>query len=323
MRPASSLFVLAFAFAFAGCSTPDPCAKDPTLCKDAGTPDGLGTCAGQCAPSLPAMQGWFPTVLLWTGMPNEMPPPCPAMHGGTSPGFVDTAPTVDCPACVCPPSNAPCLLPTMMSANQDACPGSSGAKPFNAPQLWDGACNSSGPVSLADSLTVSPPLLETGSARGCDAPALTPLSIKGATQAQLCAGVQPLDTGTCADPSQICAYPDTPGFATCVSNTNNDAPCPDGWSDRHVFYNSDYACRCSCGVPVGDSCSATVTVFEDGACSKPIGSVMISSDQPAACADVMPGSTFASKSATTPVYKSGTCTPTLTPLASLTICCLP
>lgn len=319
MRSFSLLFVLTVA----GCSTADPCAEDPTLCKDAGSHDGLGTCLGQCAPNVPTAQAWYPTVLLWTGPADATPPPCPSVLPGASAGFADDKPIVDCPACLCPPSNAPCLLPSLMSANQEACPGGSSATPFNAPKLWDGSCNATNPVSSADSLTVSPPILEIGTARGCNAPALTPNSIKGTTQAQLCSGVLSVDTGTCEDPSRTCAYPDTPGFATCVSNPNTATPCPDGWPDRHVFYISDYACRCSCGEPVGDSCSATVTVFEDGACTKPIGSVMVSSAQPTECSNVAPGSAFGSKSATTPVYKSGTCAPSLTPLSSLALCCLP
>src|SRR5271154_5763727 len=75
-----------------------------------------------------------------------------------------------------------------------------------------------------------------------------------------------------------------------------------------VFYNAQ-ECICACGSPIGDSCSATVTVYEDGACSQPLGSVMVSSDQPQACVNVPPGSAFRSKSATPPVYNSGTCTP--------------
>ena len=75
-----------------------------------------------------------------------------------------------------------------------------------------------------------------------------------------------------------------------------------------MFLNSQ-ACGCQCQKPVGESCSATVTVHADDACTQPLGSVTVSSDQPKACVDVAVGSTFKSKSSTPPVYKAGTCEP--------------
>src|SRR4051812_1709008 len=116
--------LLALILASASCSSPDPCAGDPTACKDGGNGGGPGSCTGVCMPHAPT--GWFAAVLLWVGEPNAPPPSCPAAMAGESPGFADTAPTVSCPVCSCSPSNAQCLLPVQLSANPSACPGGAG-----------------------------------------------------------------------------------------------------------------------------------------------------------------------------------------------------
>jgi hypothetical protein len=127
--------------------------------------------------------------------------------------------------------------------------------------------------------------------------------------------------GTCPSTNEVCAYPNFPGFTVCTENVG-DVACPDGWPTKHLFFASDRACYCSCGAAVGESCSATVTVYTDGACSNPLGSVMATSDQPAACLDVAPGSGLGSKSAMVS-YQPGTCAPVLAAPAPLTVCCLP
>jgi hypothetical protein len=121
----------------------------------------------------------------------------------------------------------------------------------------------------------------------------------------------------------VCAFPKTDGFLTCITDIG-DQQCPAGWTTRHLVYLNSQACGCQCDKPVGDSCSASITVYEDGACSNSLGSVMVSSDQPEACVDVTPGSAFKSKSSTPPVYKSGICTPsTFDEGEPFTVCCVP
>jgi hypothetical protein len=122
----------------------------------------------------------------------------------------------------------------------------------------------------------------------------------------------------------ICTYPKTAGFLTCiVTLSKTDVECPAGWPAKHLVWENDLACGCTCGAPTGDSCSATVTVYEDGACSKPLGSVMVSSNQSKGCVDVAAGSAFGSKSSTPPVYTAGTCAPSPTQTHPQTFCCLP
>ena len=123
----------------------------------------------------------------------------------------------------------------------------------------------------------------------------------------------------------FCSFPKFDGFLTCIASTN-EAPgaCPEGWPTKHNIFLDNQACGCECGSPVGESCSTTVTVYGDGACSNPLGSVLVSSDQPKACVNVPAGSALKSKSATPPTYKAGTCTPKTTPMSGpLTYCCLP
>lgn len=317
MRPLSLLLVLASA----GCGTPDPCAKDPTLCRDAGQDSGSGpgTCTGVCAPPVPT--GWFATSLLWVGAKGDMAPACPAVMPVPYPGFADTPPTADCPACLCTPSSASCLLPSQLLANGGACPGGSSAQQFNVPVGWDGTCNSMSPVSSASSLTVTP-LPPPVSA--CTPSVAGPISLDGAAPSLSCESPNHVAPGSCGDQNMVCVWPNSPSFLTCIVMVSQDSSeCPAGWPTKHLVWENDYACGCACSQPSGDSCSATVTVYEDGACSQSLGSVMVSSDKPKGCVDVTPGSAFGSKSSTPPVYTAGTCAPSSTPTYPQTFCCLP
>ncbi len=128
--------------------------------------------------------------------------------------------------------------------------------------------------------------------------------------------------GSCLNGNDLCTYPNVAGFSVCTLS-RGDAPCPPGWPSRHLFFRRDQACDCSCGNAIGESCSATVTAYKDDACSEPLGSVVATtSDQPAACFDVAPGSALGSKSATVS-YQPGNCAPTLTKIQPSTLCCLP
>lgn len=318
MRFLSSLFPLVLSCA--ACSSPDPCANNPAQCQDAGSdgPDGPGSCKGVCAPHAPV--GWFATSLVWIGAQNATRPACPSVMAGTSLAFADTAPTLSCPTCACASSNADCFLPDQLSANPSACPGGSGAQPVTLPKLWDGTCTPMNPVFSADSMTVTPPPDPGGD---CLPVKTGPVSIQGDSPALMCSGIPSVAPGTCGDQSMVCAFPNEPGFLTCITRPG-DQQCPDGWPVRHLIFLNDQACGCRCDSATGASCSATMTVYEDGACTQALGSVMVSSGQPKGCVDVTPGSAFASMSSTPPVYKAGTCTPQMfTQGQHLTACCLP
>jgi hypothetical protein len=169
-------------------------------------------------------------------------------------------------------------------------------------------------------LAVMPPSIPGGD---CTPVKAGPVSIQGATAAQTCDGQVHVAPGTCGDQSMVCGFPKTDGLLTCIAQLG-DQECPDGWPTRHLLFQNDQTCGCQCQSPVGESCSATVTVYADGACSQSLGSVTVSSDQPEACVDVAAGSPFKSKSSMPPVYKSGTCTPSTIDIgAHETYCCVP
>jgi hypothetical protein len=127
--------------------------------------------------------------------------------------------------------------------------------------------------------------------------------------------------GTCPSTDEVCAFPNLPGFSVCTE-IGGDVACPEGWPTKHLFFSIDYACGCSCGAATGESCSANVTVYADGACSNALGSVIATSDQAAACLDIDAGAALGSKSALV-TYQPGTCPPMLTPPQPTTVCCLP
>jgi hypothetical protein len=284
-----------------------------------GSPSGPGTCTGECVAAVP--NDWIATTALWIGDAGATTPACPSVLPSPLPGFANTPPTVVCPACSCSPSGATCSLPVQLYANPGACPGGAGAVQFNPPHGWDGTCVVAAPVSSTDSLTVAPPPNPVGT---CTPQVAGSISIQGSTPALACAGMPSVAAGTCGDQSMICAFPKSAGFSTCVIKVGDSPVCPDGWPTRHLVFPNEQACGCQCGPPVSESCSATVTVYSDGACSNSLGSVLVSSDQPQGCIDVATGSVFESASSTPPVYNAGTCAPMPTNEGEpFTFCCLP
>jgi hypothetical protein len=304
MRLALTFLILALG----GCGDPNP-----------------GACGGECAPRVPVEEGWFATLLLWTGSPSATPPVCPEVLPSSDLGFADVAPSVTCPSCSCAPSiEAQCFLAQQLSGNASACPGDAGMQPFNAPEPWSGACTAMDAVSSANSVTVSPPRLQQSGI----CPSISsgkPSNIQGQTRAQICGSPSTgpaVPSGTCANQQQTCVYTPTPGYSSCII-TSGDMSCPSGWPKKHLYYGDSEDCTCTCGAPVGETCSGTVTVYADSACASPLAAVFASSDQPPVCANVTPGSALGSKSATAPVYQSGTCAPVLTQTFAHTLCCLP
>jgi hypothetical protein len=305
-------------------STPDTCATNPALCQDAGTGGGEGagpgSCTGVCLPSAPKSD-WLATILLWVGPESATPPTCPSVMAGPSPGFADTPPTVSCPQCQCSPSvGGTCFEPDQLTANSGVCPEGTGGAAFGLPQGWDGKCEATNLAAAFDSVTVAMPSPPGAS---CAPEQVGSMSVHGPTQALACSGEPTVAPGTCGDQSMVCAFPASTGFMTCIQ-TIGKATCPAGWPTRHVVYYNELQCGCTCGAPVGDSCSATVSVYKDGACSQSLGSVVVSTDKPQTCLNVPAGSGIKGVSAGPPTYTAGTCTASPGgPAEALTFCCLP
>jgi hypothetical protein len=229
---------------------------------------------------------------------------------------------------MCNNSFGACDAATTIAAHTTVCPAAGGGVPFNAPEVWDGTCTTMDPVSSADSLTVAPPSPPDSQDECQPAEAMLGLVAfhGGKTIAELCftqsTGIGDVP-GNCQN-GDLCTYPSVPGFLICSFLGLGDGaqPCSAGWTEKHLYFDRGAACSCSCGAPMGEVCSSTVTAYEDSACSKPVGSVTAASNESAACVDVSPNSALGSKSATA-VYTAGTCKPELTLAASTTLCCLP
>ena len=300
-----------------GCgASSDPCANDPLLCTDA----GLGTCTGQCV-NMP--MGWMTGYLVWLGPEGSTLPTCPMNAPQSYPGYADTPPaTVVCPPCTCSASTGSCLLSSPTSANGAKCPGDpSKVIPFDAPATWDGKCTAMDPVPSASSFLASPPYMQGKST--CYATDAPPIEVAdGKTRALVCSNGYGLAAGECPYASDTCALNKVQGFLFCVARLG-DQQCPDGWPEKHLEYDDSSQCGCNCGAPTGDLCTTTLTVYADTACSMPVGSTMLSSDQAQVCVDTTPGSPYGSKSSSPLVYQSGTCTPIPSTSAVQTLCCQP
>lgn len=305
--------VLLFAVALVGCGSSDTCAQSPATCEDA----GQGNCTGQCAQAVPG--GAF-YLLLWSGPEGATPPACPALADGAPvPGFLDAPPSkVTCsPACACSPSENLCGLPITMTASAAPCPAE-GALPFDAPTVWDGTCSTMDPVASARSLTVDPPGVGAQGQCAASEPHVASVEGGGATIALSCQGAGTGVTGACPNADQACTYPNVPGFSVCL--ILGTGTCPTGWPVQHMFFEA--ACGCACGPVVGEVCSTTVTAYEDNACAKEVGSVTLTSNDGPTCSPISPaGAPLGSKKATV-TYTPGNCAPTLTRIASETLCCL-
>ena len=299
-----------------------------------------GGCSGQCAPLGPGE--WLGPLLLWIGTAGEAPD-CPAsapVKG--APVFADLNAPLACGVCKCDAPSGTCTLPTTLTAASAPCPGDGPGvahTSFDAPAGWSGACTAANSipanqkcngVNCVQSLTVAPlALTETACGVSVD-PVAAKLPFTWGTEARSCHGVA---YGPCATPDEVCAPAAEPGFAQCLVRDGDNA-CPDRYTDRHVLYGGFSDTRectpCACSAPVGSTCKAFVSVWEDGACSSPGGSNPIDATK-SACFDILPsGQALGSKLATVPVYSPGVCQASggepmgaAVPEEPSTYCCLP
>jgi hypothetical protein len=288
--------------------------------------------------------GWAGPTRLWVG-PEEEAPECPYGAASTSyEGHTDLFAPTACEPCACEPPTGSCALPSTLTVSTLACniPGGSTAS-FNAPDPWDGLCDSTTqvPQGVAHSLTIDPlTMMENGCASSPIAPAKV-ISSHWQTFARACDG----KGWTMGELSQIiCIPPDDPtppGFSLCVFQ-NGERDCPNEvpgnvFTERHVFYQGvkdDRECSaCSCGPPTGSACSAAISIYKGGdlTCSgSALVPIPIGSAGPT-CLDIMlPGQALGSKSAGPITYLPGTCPPmggdesgTAIPTKPATICCRP
>jgi hypothetical protein len=284
-------------------------------------------------------------VLLWVGADEHDAPPCPGAapieyfdgHGDLS------VPEVTCASCSCGPSSGSCALASSIVARASPCDGAEDAPttPTDAPAAWDGSCSAENaiPAGLAcapsgtlcaQSLTVGA-LVKNAEGEGCSPEPVEQPEVPAPTWGLFgrACGYSPngCEAGAVCIPSK----PDQ--FMQCLA-WRGEHECPtDEYTKRITLYEGFSDTRecaaCACGPPANSSCSSLVTFYQDGACSAPIGSVGAWSGD-TSCVDVSPpGLAIGSKSASAPVYHSGTCAPSggelvgaADPIGPMTFCCL-
>jgi hypothetical protein len=232
-----------------------------------------------------------------------------------------------------------------------SCPAPPGAKAtsFDAFAGWDGSCTTVNAIpagklcngsACVQSLSIAPLVLNETACVSHLEPVVVPKNstVPWGTLARVCRGHAP---GECGDPRELCTpaatatndAPTSDSFAQCVSR-DGDVTCSGAYTVKHVFYRSfvdNRTCApCACDAPTGSTCTATINVFEDGACKTPLLSAQIDATE-TACYPIFPvGSALGSKSVDTPVYAPGACQASggdtmgeATPTDATTFCCLP
>jgi hypothetical protein len=307
--------------------------------RDASTPDA-GDCPGFCAPRAPLGEdGWSPPLLLWFG-PKEEAPDCPAAASDRRwKGYADLVAPLDCPTCACEPPTGSCAFPVTLTGADAICKDDGAGvtyTPFDPPASWDGSCTAAGAIPAGSgvrSLTFGPlQMSEQGCAvrsNGGKDPKHDPPRWK--TYAFACDGHEgypPCKNGKFCMPA---APP--PGFHACIFH-KGEQRCPEHHPDQHVFYPEDGIAdsrdcgTCTCAAPFGSQCVGLVSVYNDAACHDLQAALMMTSGA-APCVDILPaGVALGSKSAATPVYVPGMCTPwsiqptgAATPVGPSTFCC--
>ena len=312
---------------------------------DAGAADAEGPlgCEGECLPNAPL--AWSDPVLLWYGAELSAPA-CPDSAPAVGfEGHADlNAPDPICGACACEPPAGACDLPATMTANAATCALNGASTPhttFDPATDWTGACDTNAPipagklcsgVKCVQSVTIAPLTLQ----ESC-APVTPPIPkdhpSTWATFARACTWTP---RGDCPSLGDVClpAAPVPDGFRVCVSH-EGDVDCPSfgPYLDKHVFYEGVEDTRsctpCACDPPVGSTCEALISVFEDGVCSSVVNVATATAAGPT-CHDLPAGSALGSKSAGPATYTPGACAPSggeplgsAEPIGPVTFCCLP
>jgi hypothetical protein len=305
---------------------PDPCHRNDPTASDAGSSeDAGGTCDGVCLPHIPL--GWGAPALVWMGAEADAPL-CSAIVGDPGEhftGHADLDAPILCGACTCDPPSGSCALPATLTASSTICPGNGSGvthTSFDPPASWGGTCTPANAISAGklcngvpcvQSVTIAPLTL---SQSGCLP--IEPVNVQPPptwkTFARAC--VRDKFSGNCAKENEVCVPPSSRAdFKVCALKEGDPTKleCPAGYPDRSVFYQSFLDVRscspCTCGAPIGSTCTGSISIFNNDACSNVPLVVSAAIDAIGSqCLDVKPvGAGLLSKSASAPVFTSGTC----------------
>ena len=251
----------------------DPCCTDKSSpCPGEVTP-APNKCDGECMPTN-ANQSWSKDpVQFWYGDYELAPMECPDMTENYWAGYAEPTAVHECPdQCVC--SDPACVLPASVTA--------SGTVGCNGP-FTDFPVASNGMCSMGD---IKPNTLKSLGILSPTVSACTPSAVpitvpKDGTfvtwskRGVVCSGS---GFGVCEDRGDVCVPPATSGFKQCLANlTKGDelSDCPAGkYTHKYVVYDridDNVACTpCKCGTPMGSTCTAAVSAFQDISCTTPI-----------------------------------------------------
>jgi hypothetical protein len=205
--------------------------------------------------------------------------------------------------------------------------------PFDAPPGWDGGCTAAdgidaGAFGDGGSLTIAAPTVTDAGCTAIQPP--TPDAGPTWSYALACMGQA---GGACAG-GFFCAPPQVAGFEVCVALDGDEECVGSTYTEKHLAFlgvDDTRSCSpCTCGAPSGGKCTATISVYANGACaSDEVYGLTIDSTMPEWCFDVTTGPLL-SKSASPPTYDAGPCPPsggaptgTATPTSPTTFCCIP
>jgi hypothetical protein len=254
--------------------------------------------------------------------------PCSAV-GATEhyTGHADLDAPIVCGACTCDPPIGSCALPATLTASAATCADDGASVPhtsFDPPASWGGTCTPANAITAGklcngvpcvQSITIAPLTLTQG---GCLP--VEPVNVQPPptwkTLVRACV-VNPV-LQTCGPPtaSGACApLPPSAAFKVCTLRPGDPTKvdCPDGYPVKVVAYKKFIEGRtcsaCTCGAPTGSTCSGSISIFNNGACT---GAPLVVSAAVDAigsqCLDVKPvGAALLSKSATPPTFTSGAC----------------
>ena len=338
------------------CAPPDAAPPDAS---DGGPDASSARCGDTCTPY---PEGWSGAQAVWHGPVNDSPrlTTVPLEFGGpnTLPifqGYADlNAAPATCDVCQCGESTGKCTeLPETISIRAASC-GDVGANiEFGGPANWDGSCTTTyampaGKTCPAGSSTlcaqsVAASALGPPSEESC-APMIEKLPV-------LRIGINPPSWKTVAVGYKVPGCEDRgscmpkleglpSGYQSCIYRPG-EHECPAEWSsERFVVYERTEdkpgyidgrdCTPCSCGAPIGSACVGRFRTFEDGACSKLLADVQVSSlgEQ---CTDYSPpGPAVGSKEITGLTYLPGFCEVTggepigqvtADPGQAVTVCC--
>lgn len=285
--PFGIALALAGAGSFAGCweggavqiySCNEPCfSLDAHECNDP-----CPVCDGACVP--PPAPGFDDPILLWRGdaTGGTSPPECPAeapdlVFDGYS-GF-DGEHT--CPTCLC--TKPSCELPSGLLGSASATCDGTASTSFAAPEGWSGACTA---PDTATSSEIGSFLIPAPTVSAC-APTHDPggappgLAAPASTRVRVCTGTA--DKDKCRDPSRMCvAAPRrrSGGFTMCIRYLRERTPeCPEQYPDllavAERFDDTRSCTPCACEELEDATCSALVSVYEDGGCRELLGAEMV------------------------------------------------